>query len=79
MTDPAEDQRQRDRIKLLAEELSPGCAAKFDPDSVWIRSRVIKSGINLINSSGELHASEWPSKSDDETRELMRSLSGGKM
>jgi hypothetical protein len=79
MTDPAEDQKQRDRIKRLAEELSPGCVVQFDPDSVWIRFRVTKSGIILINSSGEFHASEWADKSDDEIRKLLRGLSGGKM
>jgi hypothetical protein len=79
MTAPAEDQKQRNRIKQLAEELSPGCTVQFDPDSMWIRFRVIKSGLILISSSGELHASEWADKSDDEIRNLLHSVSGGKM
>jgi hypothetical protein len=52
---------------------------QFDSDSIWIRFRVTKSGIILINSSGELHESKWAAKSDEDIRKILRGLSGGKM
>jgi hypothetical protein len=76
-----DQQIQRERIELIVKELSPNAEARFDPDSTWIRFRIVDklSGTVLMPSSGEWKPSELGEKSDDWIRQAIGALSGGRV
>jgi hypothetical protein len=72
---------QRARIERIAGELVRDGVVKFDEDSTFIKFRVAHKalGTNLTESSGEWFPIELVDKSDDWVRQLIITLSNGKI
>ena len=81
MDGKADEQAQRDRIERILADLAPNASVKFDPDSAWIRFRVVDAatGTVLISSSGHWEVGELEARSDDWIRKAIGALSGGRI
>jgi hypothetical protein len=73
-------QRQKDRIRQIAAQLSPGCEVRFDEETHFLKFVVYGSaGVLLVEHSEDRTPDEWAALSDAEVRERLNLLSGGKM
>ena len=74
---------QRARIEKIAKELVPNGLVEFDPDKPqdWMKFRIVDraSGIVLLVSSGDWHATEIADKSDDWIIDWIKNLSAGRI
>jgi hypothetical protein len=74
---------QRERIERIVKEVEPNAVVTFDGDAMpsFLKWRVTHgpSGTVLLESSGDWMASEVADKSDGQLKDLLMSLSGGRL
>lgn len=83
MADKDDSRIQRERIERICKEMEPKAVVTFDWDTMpsFLRWRVILGpcGTVLLESSGEWMVSEIADKSDKELKDLMKSLTAGRL
>jgi hypothetical protein len=81
MSGRVDEQTQRERIRRILADLAPNATVKFDPNSAWIRFKVVHepTGTVLMASSGEWDAGELAERSDDWICKAIGALSGGRI
>jgi phage gpG-like protein len=83
MADKGDPKIQRERIERIAKEMEPNAVVTFDWDAMpsFLKWRVTHgpTGTVLLESSGDWMASELADNSDRQLKDLLTSLSAGRL